>query len=193
MAENVEKSNKINTDIADDMEIKNKIITLDVERKRLFDILIHKRFNAFLDITDNQLKNMNITDIKISSVEQNTWEIQYLHETKYYTENNYIYNTDSETEETPYVKKTKITFGKTDRYYLKGTKCKFRIYRNSQNKLRVINADYDLELDMEEQEELLKKYMENIHIPESTALLFFNAIAEHEWSDLDIVCYFSKL
>lgn len=132
----------------------------------------------------------NIAYERISS----SWSISYDFETDKYDVNDYNYNSDSETEIAVKKKRCRITFGKnSNRYFIKGNGIRsnrFKIYRNSRGLLRIINHDYNAEIDLTEQKDLLMGYGSNKDLPEWLAVRVFMYIFTHEWSDDSIEAFF---
>ncbi len=89
-------------------------------------------------------------------------------------------------------KVTQISFGKLKKYFLKGG-IKFNIYRNSNGELRIINSDYEFELDLEEQKSLISKYSSNKNVPEWLALKVFLYISYNKWDDRSIINHLSVI
>jgi hypothetical protein len=87
---------------------------------------------------------------------------------------------------------TQISFGKLKKYFLKGG-IKFNIYRNSNGELRIINSDYEFELDLEEQKSLILKYTSNKNVPEWLALKVFLYISYNKWDDRSIINHLSVI
>lgn len=93
-------------------------------------------------------------------------------------------------------KTTSVVFGKNKKYFIRISDenvSRFKIYKNSMNKLRIINTDYDIELDLSEQDELMNRYSSNIDIPEWFAIKVFMFMKENEWDDENIVIHLSKV
>lgn len=160
------------------------------KKKKLFMIRIKK----ILDIKNNFSMIEGINYINFTSEENNKWCINYTHLTNNFDTNNYNYNIDSDIETESKIKKTNVYFGKSKKYYLKGVRSnQFKIYRNSKKQLRILNSDYNIELDLDEQYELITKYSKNYDIAEWLALRVFIFIAENEWSDENFVTHFSSI
>jgi hypothetical protein len=94
--------------------------------------------------------------------------------------------------ETVEKKITQISFGKLKKYFLKGG-IKFNIYRNSNGELRIINSDYEFELDLEEQKSLILKYASNKNVPEWLAIKVFLYISYNKWDDRSIINHLSVI
>jgi hypothetical protein len=185
-----------------DAEFRLYILTLEKELKECKQKLFLNRFSKLYK------KNIQpcISNIKIDiDHKNNDWVVSYEHYTNNYSINNYtinnaeIYNdnlnynkqannitTDAATEK----KKTIISFGKSKKYFIRGG-IRYNIYRNSSGDLRIINSDYDLELDMEEQYELISSYANNVNIPECLALSVFIYLSDNNWDDTNLITYLS--
>jgi hypothetical protein len=157
--------------------------------------LFHLRLSEMIGKTYQDMSQMGVSNVKFEILSDNKsleWNISYTHYTDMYDENAYINSSDSEAETTPAQKTTYINFGKGKKYYIRGNgNNRFKIYKNSKNDLRIINTDYDIELDLEDQEELIKRYSENKHIPEWLAIKAFSYLSENTWSDEHIINYLS--
>lgn len=170
---------------------------LNLATKKLF---INRLLIASIDEgnLENAILELKKSGIELESLEieiksKSSWNIKYIHKTLEYDENNYIANSDSENEYTTHPKTTHISFGfsKEQKYYIKGNKNKlFSIYKNG-TELRIINSLYDLELDPEEQNNLIKSYITNQNIPEAFALKIFKHISRYEWDNEHVFYYLS--
>ena len=206
-------------------ENKFRIYILKLEKK-LKDSKEKLFLNRLSKLYNKNLQSA-ISEIKIDVDQKNNdWIITYKHNTKNYSLDNYLYETDDiddisssrknnlsdiveetsdetveetsdETvEETSdetsdkIEKETYVSFGKNKKYFIKGC-IKYNIYKNSTGELRIINSEYDLELDMEEQYLLINKYANNVNIPESLALSVFLYLSDNKWDDLNIITYLS--
>ncbi len=87
-------------------------------------------------------------------------------------------------------KTTLISFGKSDKYFIRGG-VKYNIYTNSKGELRIVNTDYDSELDIDEQKSLISKYANNKNIPESFALCILLYMAYNKWDDTSMAIHLS--
>lgn len=179
------------SDIISEKSIKEEIIALSK-------ILDEKKHELFL----GRLINMNLKKLQNNSKdfaitvypETHEWNISYTHETSKYDMSLYIpdheINSDVSDSE-PIEKKSNISFGKSGkRYFIKGG-IKFNIYRNSTGELRVMNPEYDFDIDMEEHKHLIHKYSENSNIPEACALAVFQFMIDNKWDDTAIINYLS--
>ena len=178
-----------------DESLRNEINTLEKLLKEKKHNLFSMRLYNLVGKTKLELESAGIKDIKITSDIDNPgeWTISYTHTIINYDENDYIYSADSETETIPYNKTFNMIFGKGKKYYIKGNGSKFKIYKNSKNDLRIINTEYDIELDLEEQEQLIEKYSRNMNIPEWLAIKVFMYMIENDWNDANIIIYMSVI
>jgi hypothetical protein len=177
-----------NYDTIDEYEIKREI-------HRLEDRLLYNKNILFLyRLSKLYKKSSNISDIDIDVDPVNlTWSIQYNHRSNNYSSNYYDYNNNDEypDKKSEICKKnTKISFGKNKKYFIKGG-IAYNIYRNSSDELRIINKDYDLELDMKQQKNLIIRYSKNFDIPEYMALSVLLYISDNKWDDESIIHYLS--
>jgi hypothetical protein len=177
----------------DEEKITSNILDLEkkiTDQKKNLSML---RLCKLLGISEQSIESLGIKKIKFD-IGVDTWNITYIHHTNKYDENDYDFDSDSEGETEVCPKTTQIRFGKTLKYYIKRPSgirsTRFKLYRNSKKELRVINTDYDIELDMDEQMELIHKYSENKNIPEWMALKVIIYICENEWQDNHIINYF---
>jgi transcription initiation factor TFIIIB Brf1 subunit/transcription initiation factor TFIIB len=121
------------------------------------------------------------------------WSISYIHKTDSYNESSYKFeNTPSDSKRVSKI--TKIVFGKNKKYYIKGNYGnRIKIYRNSKNQLRIINVDYDIQLNVAEQIKLMEKYSEDLSLPEWLAIRVFLYMAKNDWDDENIVSHLSVI
>lgn len=174
-------------------ELRREIIELTALLNEKKKILFGRRFNLMIDKTDEELIELGVKDVIFThDPETFEWNINYTI-TVLYDENSYNYNSDSEVDDEPEKKTFVISFGKSKKYYIKGNKNnRFKIYKNSKKELRVINEDYDIELDVdEEQDDLIKSYSLNYNIPEWVAIKVFLFMSENDWNDKHIINYMS--
>lgn len=133
---------------------------------------------GILGCTEAELKE-NISDIGLVAVNSSEWTITYKHKTDCYNENDYVNSSDSEIEDcSSYSQTVGVSFGIADKYFIKRlsrlpARDIFTVYRGSDGLLRIINAEYELDIDMVEQKKLVRKYLKNKNIPEWLALTIF--------------------
>lgn len=156
-------------------DIKELKLTLKKKKKELF---LCNLLNI-LGCSESELKE-NISDIGLNAVSSSEWTITYKHKTDCYNENDYVNSSDSEIEEcNPYSQTVGVSFGiSDDKYFIKRltrlpARDIFTVYRGSDGLLRIINAEYELDIDMVEQKKLIRKYLKNKNIPEWLALTLF--------------------
>jgi hypothetical protein len=194
-----------------EITIKNKLKSLNEEIKYLKNNLFIHRLFTLLNMNNEELIESGVQNIKLIIEEDNLWKITYTHFTKEYNEANYNNpNEDSDedrkiTEEIMsnkdiHSKVSDVSFGIMDynmnrvKYYISiNGPSRFNIYRKSNNNLAIINKDFDLELDIEDQIELISRYSYNKHIPEFLALRVFLYMRNNEWDDDDIITYFTAI
>lgn len=176
--------------LSDEKTLKEEIISLTK-------VLESKKRQLFLDrfITMTLPKLLaKIKDININTdADAQEWSISYTHDTANYDTVNYIPESDrhGHSDRESVQKTSNISFGKSGkRHFLKGG-IKFNIYRNSTGELRVMNPEYDFDIDMEEHKQLIHSYSENIDIPESCALSVFQYIIDNKWDDSAVINYLS--
>lgn len=135
----------------------------------------------------------NISNIEIHvDPEDDTWLISYTHQTDKYDPSAYAYNDDSAGDDEYNVHESRISFGKSKRYFIKGG-IKLNVYRNSAGELRIINPDYEFDLDLDEQRSLIDKYAQNKDIPEWMAIKVMLYISDNKWDDQSIINHFSVI
>jgi len=178
-----------------DESLRNEINALELLLKEKKHELFSMRLYNLVGKNKKELESAGIKDIKITPDIDNPgeWTISYTHTIIDYDENDYIYSADSETETIPCNKTFNMIFGRGKKYYIKGNGSKFKIYKNSKNDLRIINTEYDIELDLEEQEQLIEKYSRNMNIPEWLAIKVFMYMIENDWNDANIIIYMSVI
>ena len=119
------------------------------------------------------MKNLEHTIRDILSRKQKPNATEFLENHKLQEQNNEILNEKGNIED-----------------FIKGG-IKYNIYKNSKGDLRIINLDYDLELDMDEQYSLIYRYAYNKNIPECIALRIFLYMIYNKWDDDDMTTYLS--
>lgn len=185
---------KLNEDLLEyknEKTLKDYILKVETELEKMKKQLFRLRLYKLLGITENQLSTLGVSNLEMM-VYDDEWSISYNHYTNKYDENNYNYADDSDAETEPREKNTNICFGETDKLFLRGKgirMTRFKLYRNSRNELRIINKDYNLELDTESQQELIGNYSRNKHIPEWLALRIFLYMCEHAWESENLIQY----
>jgi hypothetical protein len=164
---------------------------------------------AGCSFVDSGILNLNIT----INQEENTWQISYVHYTKEYNINDYAYRvgTDSENEDNNVSsnggnennianennivnnhikKKSKIVFGKSAKYYIKGG-IPLNVYRNTTGEIRITNLDYEFDLDLDEQRSLTRTYSENYNLPEWLAIAVLIYMSDNKWDDDALINHLS--
>lgn len=182
--------------ISQDTKLKNEILELEAVLKKKRDQLFLMRLINMLDkglydtISDVKIE---VRNVDFNNPKSAGWNISYKHHTKEYDSLDYLYENDTIQEEitnNKMEKTTFVSFGKSDRYFIKGG-VKYNIYNNSKGELRIVNADYDSELDIEEQCQLINKYSKNKNIPECLALQIFLYMSYNKWDDMSMAIHLS--
>jgi len=182
-------------DQASESKLKQEIQELEEQLDTKLAAFFIIRLRKMLGVSEQGLADWGITDVSIS-IDTDSWVIGYTHTTEKYNENNYNCGDESETEVESKPKTSKILFGNDDRYFLSGQNTRvgrFKIYTNSQKTLRVINSDYDIELDKDAQSDLIRQYSENKDIPEWAALKFFTYMCDNKWDSDSIIKHLGTL
>ncbi len=177
-------------------ELRDEILILEKELTEKKKQLFLKRLEtiAGCSFAESCILNLNIS----TDQRKGTWQISYVHYTKAYNINEYMYNTtDSETEvaETEpdnyqQHKKTKIVFGKMAKYYIKGG-IPLNVYRNTTGEIRISNPDYEFDLDLDEQRNLVRNYADNYNLPEWFAIAVLLFMSDNKWDDDAIINHLS--
>lgn len=189
---------------------------LRYEILQLEKILSQKKKQLFLNrletISKKPLVTRGVENIDIqSNSHDKTWQISYIHKTNHYSDTMYAYSEDSEATDT-YVlgvsnvpnipdtvdpisckgiqKETKISFGKSNRYFIRGG-IKLHVYRNTSGELRVINPEYEFDLDLDEQKKLVREYSENYDLPEWFAIAVMLYLSDNDWDDAAFINHLS--
>jgi len=179
----------------DETNLKNRILVLEKELNALRQQLFLGRLYNIIGMFEKTVMDWGVSNINI--VVNNLdleWRIKYDHHTDKYNVNDYNNSADSDEETEIKEKKTTVSFGVSNKYYIKTSSTqyiRFKIYMNSKKELRIINEYYDIELDLEEQEVLLERYANNKNIPEWLAIRFFRFMSENEWYNEEIIHHFS--
>lgn len=154
------------------------------------DIDEKKQYAAINDAIEKCINNVKI----IVDAEEKTWSIHYSHTTDSFDESSYL---DEQIEDVqPPIKKTtkvsmgRMLIGKTYKYFMKGFAC-FSVYRNGTDELRIINKEYEYDLDLDDQRALIEKYSEDMNIPEWFAIRIFLFMAKNKWDDEGMINHFS--
>ena len=176
----------------DETNLRKEILELEKLIKQKKEQLFINRLYEMFEKNDYD----TISNIKIDvNPIKNNWIISYKFQSSDYDMTDYLYDTIKNTDDQEYTrvsseKKSNISFGKNDKYFIKGG-IKYNIYKNSKGDLRIINLDYDLELDMDEQYSLIYRYAYNKNIPECIALRIFLYMIYNKWDDDDMTTYLS--
>lgn len=176
-------------------ELRSEILelekSLDSKKKKLFNMRLAKIYGKTNEETID-ISNINI----VVDPSDNTWQISYLHHTDTYDPSAYAYDesADDSNNEDPTIaaRNTSIVFGKAKKYFIKGG-IKLNVYRNSTGELRIINPDYEFDLDLEEQKKLMLHYSENNNLPEWLAIKVLLYISDNKWDDQSIINHFSVI
>lgn len=163
-------------------EVKELEQKFEEKKKELF-------FTRFCRAIKKIPKNLKAISFNCS---KKSWVIVYKFETSNYNIDDYNYHVDSDTGVFDTEYKCKVSFGKKKKYFLNiDGKTIFSIYINSKNQLRMNNINYIDEIDFYEQNQLIKKYIDNHNIPETYALAFFNFMRENDWDDECVIKHFT--
>lgn len=161
---------------------------INIKKKQLF-------LNRLETISGMSFAKSCISHVEINlSSSDNTWNISYNHITDMYNSNDYTYTEDSETEENEDIghKETVISFGKNSKYFIRGG-VKLTIYRNTAGELRVINPDYEFDIDLDEQRQLVQTYADNPNLPEWLAIKVFLYLSDNKWDDQSLINHLSTV
>ncbi len=178
----------------DDANLLNEIKELETSLQQKKTQLFYNRFIQLLELTDDEIKSMGVSNIVINT-DAKYWSISYTHTTNQYSENNYLHEIDSEMEIIPYPKITHIKYGfSANSYFIQGLdRNRFTIYTKGSNLVRIINKDYNIELDISDQLILMDDYSKNKDIPEWLIVLTVLQMNKHEWNGDDMCIYLSVI
>ena len=186
-----EVSNEVSNSVSD--EVSNSVSDIKIN--------IDQANNNWSISYTHYTNNYNVENYNVYTYDNDRQQLQATQETDTEQNINQNTNTDQETDTTQQTNenisiehrknKTLIIFGKSKKYFIKGGYVPYNIYKNSAGELRIINSEYDLELDMDEQYELINSYASNINIPECLALSVFLYLADNKWDDLNLITYLS--
>ena len=202
-------------------ELRHEILKLE---KHIVELKLKLFNDRLLAIIDSDLSSISNICIKANKSE---WCIDYQHTTDIYSENNYAMrnntddddnddddininmnpnmndnkdneDNDSVSDEVPYHRTTKVTFGFNTEEYVNLNYIEtdtphdsiFQIYKHKKT-LRIINNQYSTELMPDEQIALITKYSNNVNIPEWLALKVYLHMIEHEWTNSNMIVYLS--
>jgi hypothetical protein len=178
----------------DDEKFREKVLELQKVYFAARDELFVRRLYKMLGKSEHS--KLAISSIKFEMTDGDNWCISYVHETAEYSANNYKLVDEEESSNSSKPLTSNMSFGiENGQYFLSGNTIhnSFKIYRNSSGLLRVINEDYSVELDIDEQIELITRYSKCIDIPEYPALRILLFMIENEWDDEDIYVYFTAV
>ncbi len=172
-------------------EIKQRIITITNELTVLKRTLFKNRLLDLINLKEHQLRGVSNIRFHIEQFNQDEWIIEYDYSGEY---NPDIYDYEYDENKTNININTTVSFGKKDRYFVhrNDASIPLRIFRNSFKKLRIINSDYSISLDIDEQQNLIERYMTS-NIPEWLALKVFDSIGYNNWDDNDVITYLSVI
>lgn len=168
---------------SDEAQIIARILSLDEMLKKEKFSLLQLRTYKFVGVSSTP-SNIRITDIKFSK--KDTFFITYEHNTDTYTENNYVYGSDSETDDAPYSMTTTITFGcrMKNKFYIKGNRDRFDIYITSDGQINIISKDYDYEYEVSHHRKKINTLSNNQNVPEWFALKFILLCEDESYEDI---------
>lgn len=142
------------------------------------------------NLIKTELKNIKKISYKFDS-KNNDWEIEYLHQTNKFNNNDYLNDSDDLLCYHNEFKKSIITFGSSNnKYFIHGSKIPFRLFMSKKNKLRIMNLNYRFELDPDEHDELMFNYRQNKCIPEWLAISVLWRFTK-SWNSQHLIEYFT--
>ena len=184
--------------------LKAEILQLERELNAKKKTLFVSRFKSII----GKLESIsNITSINIhTDVDSDTWTISYIHKTSDFKAIDYLYekvdinetDSDESDDNIKTNKTTKIIFGvnitssDVKKYFIKGI-APLDVYKTSTNEFRIINLEYQFDIDYDEQKELITTYADNINLPEYAAIKFMLYISDNEWDDTAIINHFTMI
>lgn len=177
--------------------LRSEILQLEIELNAKKKLLYLQRLYKIIGYSDGL---PNIVNINIKTdPDDDTWSISYTHKTSEYSLLNYLYEKNDNIEEDDKNTKTsKIVFGASisgngaKKYFIKGG-APLDLYKTSMNELRIINLEYQFDIDYDEQKELITSYSENDNIPEYAAIKFMIYMSDNEWDDTAIINHFTMI
>lgn len=177
------------------MELRNEIIELEKQLKIKKEILFRNRLLQFLDVTEELLTLCGISDlnVEIKPDSKTDWKLTYTH-TNTYNEDDYVDDIEHSVHYAPHMRTTQVKCGRSlANHYIQSNvgRNRFSVYIKNATIIRVVNKDYNIELDISEQNKLMQKYTQNKSIPEWLAIHMFLCINKHSWNDSDIVVHLS--
>ena len=105
----------------------------------------------------------------------------------------YVLDGDEAIKNDPVTKKFTVKFGiKNQKMFLTGAGIKYKLYRNYDKHLRILDVTYEFEEPAEMHVERIQHYMDN-PIPERAALQILFYFMENKWSDESICHYLGTL
>lgn len=169
--------------VSEEAQIIARILSLDEMLKKEKFSLLQLRTYKFVGVSSAS-SHIRITDIKFSK--KDTFFITYEHNTDTYTENNYVYGSDSETDDVPYSMSTVITFGcrMKNKFYIKGNRDRFDIYITSDGQINIISKDYDYEYEVSHHRKKINTLSNNQNVPEWFALKFILLCEDESYEDI---------
>jgi hypothetical protein len=180
------------------IDIKKRICELESELKKYRNDLFTIRLCKILNKSEEFLHSHGISGMAFYH-DDNKWNIEYSHYTEKFNIDDYNWHDEpikltklTDKPETSYIHRSIVRFGISKKYYIEGENIRdkqFRIYRKRNNILQIINTDYDIELDMEEQDELINEYCDNYDLPEWLALTVFQHMKRNDWEDVHLINY----
>ena len=181
--------------------VKREILALQDQLNKKTQKYFVDRLKRLLGKGETTLSEFGVSNLYIDNQSKDEWKISYNYMTKAYDSDAYN-NLDTDQERRDPVTltdfQTTVSFGMTanNRMYL--TNCKsddsrFKIYYKSLTELRIINREYLMELDKNEQHELMETYAKNANIPEWLAISFYLIMSKNKWRASDIMTFLSVL
>ncbi len=169
-------------------DIKRRIKIISNELSELKNSLFLNRLTELINFKNTPLPGVSNIRFHMDQ-NSNEWRIEYDYSGEY---NPDVYDYEYDESKPTINIETTVSFGKKNKYYItrNDSTLPLRIFRNSSKTLIVINSDYAISLDMDEQQNLIERYITS-NIPEWLALKVFYALKYNGWDDEHIITYLS--
>lgn len=160
------------------MSLRDEILSLEAQLAKKKNLLFNERLNKIAK---------NTYDIEVDHVNKE-WCVTYTTECKLDFKSYTLEGDEPNTFE-PITKKFIVKFGvKNQKMFLTGSGIKYKVYRNYDKQLRILDVNYEFDEPAEIHIERLHQYIKK-PIPEREALQILLYFMEHKWSD-ESICHY---
>jgi hypothetical protein len=196
-------STQSTTEVPQEFTVCEAILACEKDLKHWHDVLVKIRLASLLkyknraQFFEESKQSPCISNVEFKTGPDGEWALSYAHATEQFCVNDYANSEESDDEDARVAPRTtKVTLGWSadGGYHFKGSgKINLKIYtHNASGSLRVINAHYRMELSIDEQTNLMRRYAKNKNVPEWLGISTLLTLQEYKWGNLDLVRYLTQ-